>query len=109
MERMGRVDGNEKCPLNLFILCKYIDKVFDGTGGTRWTGGTGWTGWTEYQKGPLIFFILRYIKNYTHIYINIYLKNVLTNFLWILNFGQVGGPDAKIQKYPLGWVFLKSY
>ena len=52
MERMGRVDGNEKCPLNLFILCKYIDKVFDGTGGTRWTGGTGMTGWTEYQKGP---------------------------------------------------------
>ena len=31
-----------------------------------------------------------------------YIKNVLTNFLWVLNFYQVGDPDAKIQKYPLG-------
>ena len=26
--RMGRVEGNEKCPLILFILCMYIDKVY---------------------------------------------------------------------------------
>ena len=27
-------------------------------------------GWTDgHQKGPLIFFILRYIKHYTHIYL----------------------------------------
>ena len=39
------------------------------------------------QKCPLIFFILRYIEHYTY--------NVLTNFLWVFNFGQVGGPDAK--------------
>ena len=25
--RMGRVDGPEKCPLNFFILCGYIDYV----------------------------------------------------------------------------------
>lgn len=36
-----------------------------------------------HQKGPLIFFILRYIKHYTHIYLYIYKKNVLANFLWV--------------------------
>ena len=66
--------------------------------------GVGWGGMGN-QKCPLIFFILRYIKDYTYIYINIYIKNVLTNFLWVLNFGQVGGPDTKIQKHPLGWIF----
>ena len=29
----------------------------------------GWDGWDGHQKGPLIFFILRYIKHYTHIYV----------------------------------------
>ena len=38
----------------------------------------------------------------------IYIKNVLTNFLWVWNFGQVGGPDKKNQKHPLGRIFLKS-
>ena len=35
-----------------------------------WDGMDGWDGWTEYQKCPLIFFILcRYIdKVYTYIY-----------------------------------------
>ena len=61
------------------------------------------------QKCPLIFFIFRYIKHYTHIYLNVYKKIVLTNVLWVLNFGQVGGPDAKIQKHTLGWIFFKSY
>ena len=35
------------------------------------------------QKCPLIFFILRYIKHYTHIYLNMYKKIVRTNFLWV--------------------------
>ena len=26
--RVGRVDGPEKCPLNFFILCGYIDYVY---------------------------------------------------------------------------------
>ena len=26
--RLGRVDGPEKCPLNFFILCGYIDYVY---------------------------------------------------------------------------------
>ena len=37
------------------------------------------------------------------------MKVIRTNFLRVLNFGQVGGPDTKIQKHPLGWIFLKSY
>ena len=31
-----------------------------------------------------------------------------TIFLWVLYFRQVGGPDEKIQKQPLGWIFFKS-
>ena len=48
-------------------------REFDGTDG-RVDGN---------QKCPLIFFILRYIKQYTHIYICIYKKIVPTNFLWV--------------------------
>ena len=44
-----------------------------------------------------------------HIHKYIYIKVVRTNFLWVLNFGQVGGSNKKIQKHPLGWIFLKSY
>ena len=58
-------------------------------------GGMGWDGMGN-QKCPLIFFNLRYIKHLTHIYINIYAKVVRTNFLWVLKFGQVGGPNKKI-------------
>ena len=35
------------------------------------------------QKCPLIFFILRYIKQYTHINLYKYKKIVPTNFLWV--------------------------
>ena len=48
------------------------------------------------QKCPFTFFILRYIKHYTH-YVYIYIKNVLTNFFWVLNFARVGGPNKKIK------------
>ena len=34
------------------------------------------------------------------------MKVIRTNFLRVLNFGQVGGPDTKIQKHLLGWIFL---
>ena len=36
-----------------------------------WTGGRvdGWDGWDGHQKCLLFFFILRYIKHYTHIYL----------------------------------------
>ena len=52
-------------------------REFDGTG---WTGRDGWDG---HQKCPLIFFILRYNRHYTHIYLYIYKKIVPTNFLWV--------------------------
>ena len=45
------------------------------------------------QMCPLIFSILRYIKHYIHIYLNMYIKIVRTDFLRVLNFGQVAGPD----------------
>ena len=59
----------------------------------------GWDGMdgTVHQKGALIFFILRYIKHYTYKNLYIYKKSVLTNFLWVLNFGQVG--DPRMQKF----------
>ena len=73
--------------------------------------GTGWDGMDGYEKWLLIFFFnLRYIKHYTHIYLNIYIKVVRTSFLWALNFGHVGGPDEKNQKQPLGrflYIILK--
>ena len=53
-------------------------EVFDGTDGRDGTDGLD-----GHQKCPLIFFILRYIKQYTHIYICIYKKIVPTNFLWV--------------------------
>ena len=28
MGRVGRTDGEQKCPLKIFILCGYIDKVY---------------------------------------------------------------------------------
>ena len=37
------------------------------------------------------------------------MKVIRTNFLRVLNFGQVGGPDTKIQKPPQGLIFFKSY
>ena len=31
----------------------------------------------------------------------VYIKVVRAHFLWVLNFGQFGGPNAKIQKHAL--------
>ena len=35
-----------------------------------------------------------------------FLKRFYTKLKWVLNFGQVGGPNKKIQKHPLGSIFL---
>ena len=71
------------------VQCSHITTrpkaEFDGTGRD---GRDGTDGTDGPQKCPLIFFILRYIKHYTHIYLNIYKKKFRTNFLWVLNFGQ---------------------
>ena len=59
------------------------------------------------------FFVFESLENNMVYSLNIYIhkhmyKVVRTNFLWVLNFGQVGGPNKKIQKHPLGWIFFKS-
>ena len=53
-------------------------REFDGTDGTGRVGRVD-----GHKKCPLIFFILRYNKHYTHIYLYIYKKIVPTNFLWV--------------------------
>ena len=50
-------------------------REFDGTDGTG-RDGTDGTGRDGNQKCPLIFFILRYNKHYTHIYLYIYIKKL---------------------------------
>ena len=65
----------------------------------------GWDGMDGVRKVAFIFFSSQDI----YIYIYWYIKIVRTSFFWGLNFGQVGGLDANIQKYPLGRIFSKSY
>ena len=97
--------GDLFCPWNVL----FTDGMGWMDGMERWMD---W--WTGYEKCLLIFFNLRYIKRYTNIHLNIlgytyiyiYIKVVRTNFVGVLNFDQVGGPDAKSQKYPLGWIFF---
>ena len=47
--------------------------------------------------GPLIFFNLRYIKGGVRGNNNIGIKKCTTNFLWVLNFGQVGGNQKNFE------------
>ena len=68
---------------DFFLLQNVLFDGTDGTGRTGRDGRDGTDGWDGPQKFPLIFFILRYIKQYTHIYICIYKKIVPTNFLWV--------------------------
>ena len=69
--------------------------LFDETDGTDGMGVDG------NQKCPLIFVILRYIKQYTHIYLNIlYIKVVRTDVLCALNLGQVGVRIQKLKNTP---------
>ena len=72
-------------------------------------GGMGWGGMGSdgLSKVSFNFFILTYIKHYTHKNLYIYKKNVLTNFLLGLKNWTSWGPDEKIQKHPLGCIFLK--
>ena len=56
-------------------------------------------GWVDGDHlTPSIFFNFRYIKHYTHMFTNIYLKVVPTIFLWVKNLGQVGVPNVENQK-----------
>ena len=48
--------------------------------------------------GPLILFNLRYIKGGVRGNNNIGIKKCTTNFLWVLNFGQVGELPQQFSK-----------
>ena len=54
--------------------------------------------WSESIFAPLIFFNLRYIKGGVRGNNNIGIKKCTTNFLWVLNFGQVGELPQQFSK-----------
>ena len=56
---------------------------------------------------PLILFNLRYIKGGVRGNNNIGIKKCTTNFLWVLNFGQVGGRRENFQNHTATMIFSK--
>ena len=58
--------------------------------------------------GPLIFFNLRYIKGGVRGNNNIGIKKCTTNFLWVLNFGQVGEIFKNFQNHTTTVTFFKN-
>ena len=64
-------------------------------------GGVGWT----LTKKVLSFSSCANIFNTFPIFTSIYSKVVRTNLLWVLNFCQVEGPEAKIHKLWSGFCF----
>ena len=68
--------------------------------------------WSEKWKsesifGPLFFFNLRYIKGGVLGKNNIGVKKCRTIFLWVLNFGQVGGHQKFFQNHTATMIFQK--
>ena len=59
--------------------------------------------------GPLIFFNLRYIKGGVLGNNNIGIKKCTTNFLWVLNFGQVGEIFKNFQNHTATMIFSKIF
>ena len=111
-DRTGR-DGNQKCPFIFFIL-RYIDYnthiyLYIKNCPDKFLVGfkflSNWGSGCKNSKTPRYVVFLN-IEHYTHIYFDIYKKIVRTNFLCLLNFGQVGVPVAKIQNKLVGRVFL---
>ena len=66
--------------------------------------------WSESESifGPLTFFNLRYIQKEDKGNNNIGIKKC-TNFLWVLNFGQVGEIFKNFQKHPRRESFWKKW
>ena len=58
--------------------------------------------------GPLIFFNLRYIKRGLRGNNNIGIKKCTTNFLWVLNFGEVGEIFKNFQNHTTTVTFFKN-
>ena len=66
-------------------------------------------GWVDGDKfGPSNFLNLEYVKTYIMKLWNIYKKFVNNIFMGLKFREQVGGPDKKNQKHPLGGIFFKS-
>ena len=61
----------------------------------------------RWSKVSFNSFILRYIRHYTPINLNIYLKNVLPNFMWVYKFGQVWELPQRFKITLQGWIFSK--
>ena len=52
---------------------------------------------------------LKFFGTFTELKIFFALKfNIVKNFLWVFNFGQVGGPDANIPNHVLGYTFYRT-
>ena len=65
--------------------------------------------WSEAVFGPLNFFIIRYVKGGVSGNNSIGIKKCTTNFLWVLNLGQVGEILEIFQNHPLGESFWKIF
>ena len=63
--------------------------------------GMGWT----MIKNVLEFFSLEYSKQFIYINLNIYIEKVRFNFIWVLNFGQVGELSRGFSKLHCGDFF----
>merc|ERR1712030_127141 len=63
---------------------------------------------SESVFGPLIFFNLRYIKKGVRGNNNIGIKKCTPNFLWVLNFGQVGEIFKNFQSHTTTVTFFKN-
>ena len=69
----------------------------------------GWTGRTVYQKGPLLFFIWRYIKYYTYIYLNTSTKCPDKHKLFVgFKFWSCWESGSKNSKHLQGGILIKS-
>ena len=63
--------------------------------------------WSESIFGPLNLFIFGYVKGGVLGNNNIGIKKCTTNFLWVLNFEQVGGHQKKFQNHIATMIFSK--
>ena len=64
--------------------------------------------WSESIFGPLNLFNLRYIKEGVRGNNNIGIKKCTTNFLWVLNFGEVGEIFKNFQNHTTTVTFFKN-
>ena len=66
-----------------------------------WMGG-----WTDIKSLLIFFLILRHIRHYPHILLKYILNVCLYEFRMGFKLWLSWGLDAKIQNYPLEWIFF---